>query len=254
MTTEELSADGAARQRSIVVGVDGSDPARLALKWAADEAKLRGAFLHVVYAGTDAPKDVPDWFSPGDPVMSAVTAVVDDAVALVATSHPGVLARATPSGNRLVRHSSGRARRLTCWWSEPTAGEASAGCCSAPLAITASRGRPAPLWWSAPCLTTWAGPLLRRGSWWASMVLLDPTAPCSGHWPKPSVGGPRCLRSMRGTTHSMPAEHSARQINTRAWLPRSSSRLMGSPSTTNQICISMERFAVVLRWRRSAGV
>ena len=93
MTIEEFSADGADREGSIVVGVDGSDPARLALKWAADEAKLRGALLHIVYAGTDAPKDVPDWFSPGDPVLSAATAVVDDAVALVATSHPGVLTR-----------------------------------------------------------------------------------------------------------------------------------------------------------------
>lgn len=34
----------------IVVGVDGSDCAALALRWAGEEARLRGAELHVVYA------------------------------------------------------------------------------------------------------------------------------------------------------------------------------------------------------------
>jgi nucleotide-binding universal stress UspA family protein len=34
----------------IVVGVDGSDGSRRALRWAADEARLRGADLEVVYA------------------------------------------------------------------------------------------------------------------------------------------------------------------------------------------------------------
>jgi nucleotide-binding universal stress UspA family protein len=37
-------------QRRIVVGVDGSEPSRLALRWAADEAKLRDATLEVVTA------------------------------------------------------------------------------------------------------------------------------------------------------------------------------------------------------------
>lgn len=78
----------------IVVGVDGSDHALLALKWAADEARRRGAILHVVYAGIGYPKTVPDWFQPeGD--LSAGEAVVDDAVALVATSHPGVIVTGT---------------------------------------------------------------------------------------------------------------------------------------------------------------
>ena len=34
----------------IVVGVDGSEPARRALRWAADEAGRRGAILDVMYA------------------------------------------------------------------------------------------------------------------------------------------------------------------------------------------------------------
>jgi nucleotide-binding universal stress UspA family protein len=37
-------------QGRIVVGIDGSEPSRLALRWAADEAKLRGASLEVVTA------------------------------------------------------------------------------------------------------------------------------------------------------------------------------------------------------------
>lgn len=36
----------------IVVGIDGSEPARAALRWAAEEAKLRGASLEVVGAWT----------------------------------------------------------------------------------------------------------------------------------------------------------------------------------------------------------
>src|SRR5579862_1099383 len=37
-------------QRRIVVGVDGSEPSRLALQWAAQEARLRDASLEVVTA------------------------------------------------------------------------------------------------------------------------------------------------------------------------------------------------------------
>ena len=36
--------------KTIVVGIDGSEPSRHALRWALDEARLRGADLRVVYA------------------------------------------------------------------------------------------------------------------------------------------------------------------------------------------------------------
>lgn len=92
--TSEHGVDSVSQEPSIVVGVDGSDHALLALKWAADEARRRGAILHVVYAGIGYPKSVPDWFQPeGD--LSAGEAVVDDAVALVATSHPGLIVTGT---------------------------------------------------------------------------------------------------------------------------------------------------------------
>ena len=39
-----------ARRRSVVVGVDGSEGARRALLWAADEAERRGADLRIVHS------------------------------------------------------------------------------------------------------------------------------------------------------------------------------------------------------------
>jgi nucleotide-binding universal stress UspA family protein len=39
----------------IVVGVDGSDESRTALRWAANEARIRGAELEVVYVYDDTP-------------------------------------------------------------------------------------------------------------------------------------------------------------------------------------------------------
>jgi nucleotide-binding universal stress UspA family protein len=38
--------------RNIVVGVDGSEPARRALSWAVDEAKIRGCEVVAIYAWT----------------------------------------------------------------------------------------------------------------------------------------------------------------------------------------------------------
>lgn len=80
-------------ERAIVVGVDGSEYSRLALKWAADEAKLRGSVLHVVFAGAGGPKEVPGWYEAGSDQVAAGKAVVDDAVGLVATRHPSVVVR-----------------------------------------------------------------------------------------------------------------------------------------------------------------
>lgn len=79
--------------RTIVVGVDGSDHSRLALYWAADEAKRRGSLLRILYAQISTPKDVPAWYEPGSTDLSPGEAIIDDAVGLVATRHPSVLAR-----------------------------------------------------------------------------------------------------------------------------------------------------------------
>jgi nucleotide-binding universal stress UspA family protein len=80
-------------ERDIVVGVDGSVHARLALAWAADEARRRASLLRVVFAEIDDPKHVPGWYTSGSSPMSPGEAIVDEAVGLVATRHPSVLVR-----------------------------------------------------------------------------------------------------------------------------------------------------------------
>ncbi len=80
-------------ERTIVVGIDGSEHSRWALKWAADEAKRRGSLLRIVFAQISSPKDVPGWYEAGSTDLSPAEAIIDDAVGLVATRHPSVLAR-----------------------------------------------------------------------------------------------------------------------------------------------------------------
>jgi nucleotide-binding universal stress UspA family protein len=85
-------SDGQGRldRPTVVVGVDGSDHARWALKWAADEAHRRGSLLRIVHGETHRPEHVPAWYQPG-PDLSPGQAIIDDAVALVATRYPSVL-------------------------------------------------------------------------------------------------------------------------------------------------------------------
>ncbi len=76
-----------------MVGVDGSNHSRLALKWAADEAKRRGSLLRIMFAEVDDVENPPHWYSPGESGLSAGEAVIDEAVGLVVTRHPSVMAR-----------------------------------------------------------------------------------------------------------------------------------------------------------------
>jgi nucleotide-binding universal stress UspA family protein len=78
---------------TIVVGVDGSEHSRRAIKWACDEADRRGSFLLLLFAQIGEPDHLPSWYQPGNGNVSAAEAVVDDAYGLVATRHPSVLAR-----------------------------------------------------------------------------------------------------------------------------------------------------------------
>src|SRR5271154_1069295 len=79
---------------TIVVGVDGSDHSRLALKWASDEAERRGALLRIMFARIGVPKHFRGWYEPQSSDLSPEQAIVDDAYGLVATRHPSVTARA----------------------------------------------------------------------------------------------------------------------------------------------------------------
>jgi nucleotide-binding universal stress UspA family protein len=79
--------------RTILVGVDGSEHSRLAVKWAADEAAASSATVRVVYAGPGEPKHVPGWYEEGPHEESAAQAVLDDAVGLVVARHPWLTVR-----------------------------------------------------------------------------------------------------------------------------------------------------------------
>ena len=90
---EEHRTPGADGDRTILVGVDGSEHSRLAVKWAADEAAASSATIRVVYAGPGSPKSVPGWYEGGPHEESAAQAVLDDAVGLVVASHPWLTVR-----------------------------------------------------------------------------------------------------------------------------------------------------------------
>ena len=72
----------------IVVGIDGSDHSKKALRWALDEARLRGASLHVVYAWMLPVYATGYGFAPGDlfdpkVISDGATEQLDKAVAEV---------------------------------------------------------------------------------------------------------------------------------------------------------------------------
>jgi nucleotide-binding universal stress UspA family protein len=76
----------------IVVGVDGSEPSRRALRWAADQAKLTGAELNVVTTWEYPPTLgwAPPYPSDFDPNQDARKAL-QDTVEAVLGSDPGVV-------------------------------------------------------------------------------------------------------------------------------------------------------------------
>jgi nucleotide-binding universal stress UspA family protein len=96
-------------ERSIVVGVDGSEHARSALKRAADEAKLRGSWLRIIHARVRDPRFVPAWYSAESSDLSPGEAIVQDATGLVATRHPSVIVRGevdeSPAATALAKAS-----------------------------------------------------------------------------------------------------------------------------------------------------
>jgi nucleotide-binding universal stress UspA family protein len=87
------NSEGLDPEPTIVVGVDGSDHSRFALKWAADEAKKHGYLLRILYGRIDEPKHVPAWYEAGSCDLSPEQAVIDDAYGLVGTRHPSVRAQ-----------------------------------------------------------------------------------------------------------------------------------------------------------------
>jgi nucleotide-binding universal stress UspA family protein len=94
MPSDDDRVQSKSDERQVVVGVDGSEHSRFALKWASDEVKHRGSTLRIVFAQISDPKNVPTWYESGSSDLSPGQAIVDDAVGLVATRHPSVVVHA----------------------------------------------------------------------------------------------------------------------------------------------------------------
>ena len=134
----------------IVVGVDHSEGAKAALRFAVGEAKLRHASLRVVHAWQLG--YVAAGFIPGSyPELGDELEELRDAAeaALEATLHEIVPAtgaveieRRVVDGRRRPFSSTSRAMP-SCLWSDRAGSAASAGCCSAPSASNVPTTRPA---------------------------------------------------------------------------------------------------------------
>lgn len=86
------AAQGSSEQR-VVVGVDGSECGFRALEFAADEAELRDAVLHVVSAYEASPS-VAAWpVVPLEPDQEHAAAVVDTSLERVQEGHPALVCK-----------------------------------------------------------------------------------------------------------------------------------------------------------------
>ena len=82
-----------ANELRVVVGVDGSECGTRALEFAAHEAALRGALLHVVSAYEEAPF-VAVWPAvPLEPDQQAAAAIVDESLAHVREIEPTIVSK-----------------------------------------------------------------------------------------------------------------------------------------------------------------
>ena len=126
----------------IVVGTDGSRSACAAVAWAAREAALRGAELHVIHAWTPGLAAYPSpWYTPSDVgVEASFEASQTIAARICETAREQATAAAPGVERALPRRSRAAARRCcssspptpTCWSSGRADTAASSGSCSDP--------------------------------------------------------------------------------------------------------------------------
>ncbi|MDA8368930.1 MAG: universal stress protein [Nocardiopsaceae bacterium] len=80
--------------RTVVVGIDGSEPSRIALEWAADAAAARGAGLRILHAVSmplvAVPFGRPIRIPPTPEVAERASALLADAVEQTHKTHPGL--------------------------------------------------------------------------------------------------------------------------------------------------------------------
>ncbi|MFC9819591.1 universal stress protein [Streptomyces erythrochromogenes] len=77
---------------SVIVGVDGSEPARQAALWAAGEAERRGRPLHIVYGADTDGRALYVSAETIERVRSAGRELLDETAAAVKEQHPGLVA------------------------------------------------------------------------------------------------------------------------------------------------------------------
>ncbi len=94
MTTND---DGTGGGMTVVVGVDGSEGSRRALRWAAAEATVRGDALELVHVWDPpqsyAPVDMEVYAADPEPIRDASQQLLDDLVAAAQELAPGVEVR-----------------------------------------------------------------------------------------------------------------------------------------------------------------
>ena len=125
----------------IVVGVDGSTPSKQALRWALDEARLRGASLRVVSAWTVpifvanglAPVAIPDPGAARDAARQRLDSVVSEIVGNTRDVPIEQVVVEGTAAEKLIGESKG----ANLWWLGRAATGALQGCCSARSATSA---------------------------------------------------------------------------------------------------------------------
>ena len=140
---------GSIETGAVVVGIDGSERCRLAVKWAADEARRRSAPLVVLYAQLHEPEAPPAWYKAGDSVGSSGQAVVDDAVG--PGGHPPPVAGRPGRGGRVAGGDGAhqcQPRRPSSWWWGPGGWVGSRSSSSVRSATSASSTPTVRWWWS----------------------------------------------------------------------------------------------------------
>lgn len=148
---------------SVVVGVDGSDASKAALRWAVEQARLTGSSVDAVIAWHEI--GMYAWPVPASDLdfEGTARAVLDQSLADVLGDEPPVPVRGHVVQGHPARVLIDAACDARCWWSATGATPGSPRHCWARSASTVCT-TPAARWWGA-----------------------DPAALASGHGPRPAA-------------------------------------------------------------------
>ncbi|MEY9968887.1 hypothetical protein ABIA33_006974 [Streptacidiphilus sp. MAP12-16] len=140
-----MSEAAAVHAPRIVVGVDGSEPSKAALRWAVRQAELTGDALVAVTAW-DFPHNWTGWSPPGEPsfdwedsARKILTETIDEAIG---PDHPVEIGTRVVQGHPAGCWTKPRAPRCWLWGTAGTAGSPKP--CSAPSDSTSPTMPPVP--------------------------------------------------------------------------------------------------------------